>query len=246
MLLPTQEDVDAAFIEKCVVRLTDSLPLSQLNEKKLMKLLKERGPQQYFAYHFKNHSKKLVSEMARSITFSFNQLSRIVSFTLDEAKNDNNFFVGLSFLEATVDLPCDRENNPEYAMFALNHLVRNHSIWQELRIWEDAFYRLLPLDLMTFADYQQIMKKTKELTPSQSSISPNTGENESEVTEDMIPCNNVQEFELYKKTLIADKIVFSMHSLEVAKETIESFINIIIKKNVLDNIHKQFLLKSIK
>jgi hypothetical protein len=94
MLLPTQEDVDAAFVEKCVIRLTDSLPLSQLNERKLREMLKKRNCQEYFCFHFKNHSKKLVSEMARSTTSSFNQLAEIVKYTLNEAKNDNNFFIG--------------------------------------------------------------------------------------------------------------------------------------------------------
>jgi hypothetical protein len=98
MLLPTQEDVDSAFVEKCVIRLTDSLPLSQLNERKLVELLKKRDAQQYFTYHFNKHAKKLVSEMARSTTLPFSQLAKIISYTMDEAKNDSNFFVGFACL----------------------------------------------------------------------------------------------------------------------------------------------------
>jgi hypothetical protein len=93
LLLPTPADVTAAFIQKCVVRLTDSLPLSPYNETKLKILLKNYDSLQFFAYHFRQHAHKLVSSAAKSQTESFQQLESILTFALEKARQENSFSV---------------------------------------------------------------------------------------------------------------------------------------------------------
>ena len=142
LLLPTPLDVTAAFVQKCVVRLTDSLPLTSYNETKLKHLLKSPEAQQFFAFYFRFNSRKLVSSAAKSGTVEFQQLSSLISYTLDEARVQSSFSVAYvhfhffvsnsifslfaynsfraSLLEATVDADTGRENGPDYAMYCLN------------------------------------------------------------------------------------------------------------------------------
>lgn len=66
-----------------------------------------------------------------------------------------------------------------------------------------------------------------------------------EILEDNIPCNNSDEFYLLKTTMIADKIVFSMSSLDVPKETIKQFVDNTVQVHGLLEIHRQFLTQSV-
>ena len=93
LLLPTPLDVTAAFVQKCVIRLTDSLPLTSYNETKLKHLLKSHEAQQFFAFYFRFNSRKLISSAAKSGTVEFQQLASLVSYTLDEAKTQSSFSV---------------------------------------------------------------------------------------------------------------------------------------------------------
>lgn len=93
LLLPTPLDVTAAFVQKCVVRLTDSLPLTSYNELKLQQLLKSQEAQQFFAFYFRFNSRKLISSVAKSGTAAFQQLASLISYSLDEAKAQSSFSV---------------------------------------------------------------------------------------------------------------------------------------------------------
>ena len=102
LLLPSPLDVAAAFVQKCVVRLTDSLPLTSYNEIKLRHLLKSPEAQQFFALYFRSNSLKLISSAARSGTVAFQQLQSLVSYVLDLAKSQISFSVAFETFSFTV------------------------------------------------------------------------------------------------------------------------------------------------
>ena len=93
LLLPEPLDVAAAFVNKCVLRLTDSLPLTSYNESKLKHLLKSPEAQQFFAFYFRTNSRKLISSAAPSATVAYQQLASLVSYALDQAQNQPSFSV---------------------------------------------------------------------------------------------------------------------------------------------------------
>ncbi|KAK2956018.1 hypothetical protein BLNAU_8994 [Blattamonas nauphoetae] len=234
MLLPTEQDVIAAFVRKCVVRLTDSLPLTQLNEDKLRDLLKTSATQHFFAYYFSQYSRKLITNSARSDTPAFTQLSSLVEFTLDEAKRQCTFSVGSSLLEATEDADTTRENGPTYAMYCLNHLVREHTIWKESRIWKDAFYAL-----KTYEQYRTQQERTP--TRSEEDEPSPFAQFHKKIAESDLPYDTRDNKEKFNSTLVTERIVYSMKQLNVENETIQSFINEIAGVDKLDKIHIDYL-----
>ncbi|KAH7830596.1 uncharacterized protein MONOS_695 [Monocercomonoides exilis] len=243
LLLPTPLDVASAFIRKCVIRLTDALPLTDYNDSKLRMLLKSSESQQFFAYHFRACSRKLITSKARSDTLAYVQLASFISFVLDETKRQSTFSVAAAILESTIDTDTDRSNGPEYAMYCLNHLVREHSVWSDDRLWMDAFYQLKTLEARSAESKTRLAQMSRDpLALAADFEDPSIP---LIIHSRDLPYNEENK-EKFWNTLVAERLVYAMTMLEVSPDVIRAFIKYVVAMEILEKPYQDFLEQYLK
>jgi hypothetical protein len=124
---------------------------------------------------------------------------------------------------------------PSLSLFSLpvaKHLVRSHPLWNEVRVWLDAYYELKAVEAQS--DESSRSAKAPPLSDIEDPECPLI------IRRSELPSGGDKTDKL-KYTLIAERLVYSMTKLEVTPRVIEIFISELTSKESLEKKYQDFL-----
>ena len=113
------------------------------------------------------------------------------------------------------------------------HLVRDHPIWSEPRLWIDAFFEL-----------KGIRTTMEESTPQAASPSPTSSSGADEIDKLFSAGGLVRDDadkDKYASTLVAERLIYAMLKLGAAKSVVQEFIDFVVSIEDLKEPYKEYL-----